>query len=757
MSDTPNTTQQSAGADAPTDAGAAAGNQFGTFGGVFTPSILTILGVIMFMRTGFVTGEAGIQTAIMILLVSKAITLLTGLSISAISTNTEVKGGGAYFLISRSLGPEFGGAIGLALFMAQALSVPFYILGFVEALVIGFPQLAPWFMAIGMITATAIFIVNYVGAGWAIKAQYGILAILVLSVITLLGGAIAAFDVEIFQQNMTPVYRTPGMNFWAVFAIFFPAVTGIMAGVNMSGDLKDPARSIPKGTLAAIIVGGLIYLLQIILTGGAQTRDMLIDAPYKSLLLQALFGFDWLIMAGVWAATLSSALGSLMGAPRILQALARDNIFPVLAPFALGTVKGDEPRRGLWLSYGLTLAVLFGAGGEAGGAALNAVAAILTMFFLYTYGMTNMAASIESFTNNPSFRPRFRYFHWITGLLGAIGCFGVTFLINAQASIAAAVIIGVIFVIVRRRVLSTNFGDARRGFLYSRVRSSLFKLAEQPRHPKNWRPNMLTLSGNPNRRLTLTQVTTMMAGRHGLVTLAEILVGPIAQTLPRRQETEARLQKFIDDNKLRAFPEVMVAEDLDTGMFSLLQCHSIGPLKPNVIAMGWTASSERARSFSTLLRLARELDISQVLLNDKGLPDDDTPNRRIDIWWRGKRNGSLMLILAYLMTRTWTWSGTPIRVLRILDPDQDPEQARDELRNLTDAGRINAQTKLVNREESVRETIVKHSQDASIVLLGFQPPEDDEAETFFAQYAQILEQLPTTLLVWSNGDTDLTA
>ncbi len=731
------------------------GNQFGTFGGVFTPSILTILGVIMFMRTGYVTGQAGILAAVAILVISKLITTLTGLSISAISTNTKVKGGGAYFLISRSLGPEFGGAIGLALFLAQALSVPFYILGFVEALVIGFPGVESSFVMVGVITATALFVINYVGASWAIKAQYAILAILVLSVVALLGGAIINFDVEIFQKNLEPQYRESTINFWVIFAIFFPAVTGIMAGVNMSGDLKEPARSIPSGTLAAIIVGGLVYLAQIILTGGSQTRDMLVDKPFESLLEQALFGFDILIMLGVWAATLSSALGSLMGAPRILQALARDNIFPALGPFARGTLKGDEPRRGLWLTYGLTVAVLWFAGGGGGGGALNAVASVLTMFFLYTYGMTNMAAFIESFSANPSFRPRFRFFHWSTALLGAFGCFGVTFLIDPVAAVAAAVVILCIFIYVRRQVLTTSFGDARRGFQYMQVRRSLFKLATQPHHPKNWRPNTLTLSGNPHSRLTLTSFASMLAGRQGLVTLAEIITGPIHEHLPKRKESLERLKGFIAENDLQAFAEVMVAPDLDTGVSSLLQGHSVGPIKPNLLMMGWTRKG-RAESFVGLLRLAQEMEISQVLLHDRGLPgQDDT--KRIDIWWRGERNGSLMLILAHLLKSNWVWSNAELRILRIMQPEQDKEQARMELQALADAGRIDITAKLVDPGETLGQTITDHSGDATVVFLGFQAPETEQAEAFFEQYSRLLDGLPTTLLVWSNGEADLMA
>jgi amino acid transporter len=208
-------------------------NRFSTFSGVFTPSILTILGVIMFLRTGFVVGQAGILSALVVLLVAEAISLLTALSLAGISTNTPVKGGGAYYLISRVLGPGFGGSIGLALFLAQALSVPFYILGFTEALVQSFPVIRPWFPYISMGTAVVLFGINIVGTSWAIKTQYVVMALLGLSIVSFLGGALWLFRPEQFAANWQSGY-TGHYSFWAVFAIYFPAVTGIMAGVNMS-------------------------------------------------------------------------------------------------------------------------------------------------------------------------------------------------------------------------------------------------------------------------------------------------------------------------------------------------------------------------------------------------------------------------------------------------------------------------------------------------------------------------------------------
>ena len=730
-----------------------AGNAFGTFGGVFTPSILTILGVIMFMRTGYVTGQAGILSAMVILFVAKGITLLTSLSISGISTNTRVRGGGAYFLISRSMGAEFGGSIGLALFLAQALSVPFYILGFVEALVLVFPGLQAYFLLIGFTIACLLFGITYVGADWAIKAQYFILTVLVLSVVALLAGAIVHFDSATFAANWEPGYTSPDIDFWVIFAIFFPAVTGIMAGVNMSGDLADPARSIPRGTLAAVGVGAVIYLAQILLTGGAQTRPMLVDAPYESLLDQALFGLDFLIVAGVFAATLSSALGSLLGAPRILQALARDHIFPVLRIFAHGLPQTDEPRRGSWLTFAMTLIVLFLAGGEAGGGALNSVAVVLTMFFLFTYGMVNIAAFVEKFGQNPSFRPRFKYFHWITALLGAIGCVAATLLINPGAAVVSSILIAAVFVYVRRRVLTTSFGDSRRGFFYSRARANLLALAAHPAHPKNWRPTTLVLSGNPVHRLTLTTYALLFASNRGIVTLSQILIGDWYARVEDRNASLESLQKWIERENFDAFAEAIVAKDVESGIASLLQAHSIGPLKPNLVVLGWSADPARAFTFSRHLSYIRKLGMSEVIVFDRGLPEEsaDSSKRRIDIWWRGQRNGSLMIILAYLLTLNHGWQLATIRVLRLVADDTERDAALAEIEELTEAARIDVKSKIVVGG-GIRDALVRHSADADVLMLGFEPTDDEEqSERFHRSTTALLDGLPTALLVTSSG------
>lgn len=727
-------------------------NRLGAFGGVFTPSILTILGVILFMRAGFVIGQAGIFHTLLILLLAKSITTLTSLSISAISTNTPVAGGGAYFLISRSLGPEYGGAIGLTLFLAQAISVPFYLIGFTEALVRAFPQMESHFRVIALLANGFLFFISYVGAKWAVKTQYVIMTILVLSILAFLGGAACHFQKSLFLENWT---SSPGnLSFWALFAIYFPAVTGIMAGVNMSGDLKNPGRAIPLGTLAAVAVGFVIYAAQIILCGGSQTESQLLNESFETLCRQALFGAGFLVIAGVFAATLSSALGSFLGAPRILQAIARDKIIPPLQFFARGSVRGDEPRRALWLTLVISSAIIYWAADDAQGQAFNTLAAIVTMFFLYTYGMVNLAAFTESFAANPSFRPRFKFYHWLPALFGALGCAAAALLIDAPAALAAAGILAILFFFLRRRFLQTRFGDARWGFGFSRLRETLYQLAKMPASPKNWRPNVLVMIGNPDERYTLAMYALWIGASRGMVTMARVLVGKLDERLNHRKTAIDQLNSFLAENDFKALSTVVVSRDLDEGLSALLQGHPIGPLQPNIVLMGWPSDPVRSVSFIHHLRSAKLLGLSLLLLHDQGLPDWNSA-LRVDIWWRGRKNGSLMVLLAHLLTLNWQWAGAAIRIIRLIQEEAGRQPADEALQQLVHDARIRAEVQILVSQDHFPEVLHRHSSHASLVIIGFEVPEEDQMQEFYHHFDLILDHLPTTLLVYSSGEADM--
>lgn len=360
----------------------------GTFGGVFTPSILTILGVIMYLRFGWVLGNAGLIGTLFIVTLSTSITFLTALSVSEIATDRVVRVGGAYYMISRSLGLESGGAVGIPLYIAQTLSIALYTVGFAESLTLTFPVLNQKIIA--LITTVAVAILAIRSARAAIKAQYYIMAAIALSLISLLLG-------EPLGGEELPISWWPSIEiagFWTVFAVFFPAVTGIMSGVNMSGDLASPSRSIPRGTIAAVLVGYVIYMGIPLLLSTHVPDQQLVDEP---LVMMKIAAWAPAILVGVWGATLSSAIGSILGAPRVLQALALDGVLPKWLRF-LGKGSGPdaEPRIGTILTLFIALAAV--SLGD-----LDAIAPVLTMFFLTTYLVLNLAAGIESFLRSPRF------------------------------------------------------------------------------------------------------------------------------------------------------------------------------------------------------------------------------------------------------------------------------------------------------------------------------------------------------------------
>ena len=721
--------------------------RFGTFGGVFTPCTLTILGVIMFLRFGEVVGSAGVYRTILIVLTAKLITTLTALSLSAVATNTPVKGGGAYYLISRSLGIEFGGAIGVVFYVSQAVAVALYVIGFTEVLLAVAPALA----SVPRITATvvnlAVFICVYIGAGWTIKVQYAILGMLFLAIASFVSGALRLWDPVLLTSNWGCGYKT-GQNYWTAFALFFPAVTGIMAGANMSGDLKDPGRAIPRGTLLAILFTGIVYLAFAVLLGGTVSREAL---QSDSMIVSKRALIPLLIIIGVFAATLSSALGSMMGAPRILQAVARDGVLPFLKPLAKGSGRTNEPRRATVVSFAIAQGgIMLGD--------LNAIAPVITMFFMITYGAINLATFFEAISGNPSYRPTFRWCHWTSSLAGAGLCGGVMLLISPAWAVIAIITMAAIYDTLRRRELKTSWGDVLSGTIFERVRRNLMKLEEEAYHAKNWRPSILVLGGGSRERLHVAAMGRRMAGKHGLLMLGNVLVGAPDELIDRHGNVQRTLRKLIADNDLEAFPFVTIAKELTEGISSLIQCCGVGALRPNMALFGWSADADRWGSFEENLRTVVRLGRSMAILRCPAPPEDiwDVRPGSIDVWWQGKGdNGHLMLLLAHLLSSAPDMRGCRIRIVRMLPSEAGREEMLAHLRELSHEVRIPCDPIVVVGDDFA-STLQRESANAALVMLGLADPREQESG-FAARMGQQTEGLPNVLFVYSAGDMSLNA
>lgn len=684
--------------NAPPETAADAPRKFGAFGGVFTPNVLTILGVIMFLRAGWVVGNAGLHRALIILLIANSITLLTSLSLSAIATNTKVGGGGAYFLISRSLGLEIGGSIGVPLFLAQAISVAFYILGFTESLQFLLPHLDVRVTC--TIVLAVLFLVAWVGADLAIKTQYVIMAALGLSLASFFAGWTPVPD---WRLNV-PAQFQPGQDFWSVFAIFFPAVTGIMSGVSMSGDLKDPSRSIPRGTLWAVGLTFLIYAGQMIWLALNASREELLD---NRLVMQRIALVGPLIFVGLWAATLSSALASLLAAPRTLQALGGDRVVPRW----LGRLHG--PRREPRLALVITALI---AGGCVWKGDLDLIAPIITMFFLTTYGTVNVVAGLERWVANPSYRPTFRV-HWLPSLLGALGCLFVMLLLNPLATAVAITCCLGIYWYLKRRQYRTAWGDVRSGFWFAVTRLGLLKFSSSRLHLRNWRPVLLVLVGNPKSRLPMVEFATRIEAGRGLLFLAQVVTGDWQKLLPQQADWQQTLENFIREHRLSAVAKTVLADDLEHGVSTLLQVAGVGSLQPNTVVIGWSDDVLRQPVFARAVRRILELHRNLVVFEEAHLPPAKL-DPRIDVWWRARENGSLMLLLAHLLQDSPRLRDHTIRVLRVIEDEAGRQQTDEAMRKLVMDARIEAEVEVLVSRDSPLPIIAQKSERSAVVFLG---------------------------------------
>jgi solute carrier family 12 (sodium/potassium/chloride transporter), member 2 len=712
---------------------------FGTFKGVFVPSLLTILGVIMYLRMGWVVGNVGLEGTLLIVTLASLITFLTGLAISATATNMKVGAGGAYFMISRSFGIEAGAAIGLPLYFAQALGISFYIAGFSESVFALTGSTLPFVnpQIIGSVVLILLSALAFKSADLALRAQYVILAIIVLSLFSLFLGS-APETAPLVEESVSG--RAP---FWLVFAVFFPAVTGIEAGISMSGNLKNPGRSLPIGTLAAVVVGYLVYLAIPIFLNRMAPMQVLRDDP---LIMQKVALFGPLIMLGIWGATLSSALGALLGAPRTLQALSRDRVLPSFLGKSFGA--DDSPQIATLLSCAVALAGIWL--GD-----LNAIAPVLSMFFLTSYGFLNLAAGLEALMGNPSWRPKFKT-PWILSLLGAFACFATMFMIDAGATFVAAFCSIAIFVITKKRGLGKHLSDIRYGLLVFLARFSVERLSTFSVNARSWRPHIMIFTASPNSGWPLIELAhSIIQGKGFLIVSSVLKTASISRE--RLLGMESSVRSHLASRGIPALVEMSTSDSTMRGLRSLVQNYGLGPLSPNTFFMGQGDSEQNYCDIADLLRLVHGSGRNAVLLQESGGTSSTSiekapafslfrkrPKKHIDIWWgRQKQNAGLMLALSYMLQTSKAWRGAEISLRSLAHRPQEQEKAQHHLEEFLAEGRllVHAAVHLQNPEEPLFEAIAKHSAHADLVLIGLRPPNPDESdESYRAYYADLIKQ-----------------
>ncbi len=705
------------------------GNKFGAFKGVFTPSILTILGVIMYLRLPWIVGQAGLWATLGIVLVAHIISVTTGLSVASIATDKKVETGGTYFMISRSLGLPIGGTLGLALFVGLSFSVSLYILGFSETLLtaFGYEVTLNTIRLTGIITLLSVTIITFISTNLALKTQFIILAVMILSVASILLG----------KHELTPVTPLSGsavnsLPWIALFAIFFPAVTGFEAGVAMSGDLANPKKAIPRGTITAIMVGLVVYIGLVFFFSYTVERDSLMN---DSAVLLNISLYSPIVVAGIWGATLSSAFGSILGAPRILQATAMDRITPKV--FAKGVGKGNEPRNAIILTFFIALAgILIGE--------LNVIARVVSIFFIITYGFLNLTCALENWAGS-DFRPSFRIPVWI-GIIGALACFIVMIQLDLAAMIGATILLGAIFLLLKRKELKLQSGDTWGGFWSSIVKYGLIKLfASDNKNQRNWRPNIILFSGGVKSRPHLIDLSRILVGNQGVFTNIEIVENPDESV---QFDKTASISTETDSIGKQVITRKYNFNDIYEGITVISKVYGFTGFEPNTILMGWGKRTQNTEKFFSTIGTLHKLDFNLVFQHQVTSPSENKANR-IDLWWNGNsRNLNFGIALLKYITTDNQWRNASVRVLVINYNNSKTDSIYALVSQILDNSRLLGSVKVINNaSEKLSEIDIIKAESAesgmAIVELGIGSINGSELINHINQKAD----LPCTSLI----------
>ncbi|OBT88360.1 hypothetical protein VE02_02340 [Pseudogymnoascus sp. 03VT05] len=596
-------------------------DKLGTFSGVFVPTCLNVLSILMFLRFGFILGQAGVLGIFGMLVAAYSIDLITIFSLSAIASNGTVRGGGAYYLISRSLGPEFGGAIGLVFYMGQVFNTGLNAVALVDAIQnnIGaatgdWARILPESQAYNYLWATVVLLVCtgicLAGSGVFARASNGLLIILLISTMSIpfsalvkapfesrqLGIRFTGMSLDTFKGNIFPRFtkgaagsQSKGReSFQGLFGILFPATSGIFAGASMSGDLKHPSKAIPKGTLWALALTFISYALVILSLACTVTRASFV-ADIN--IIQDTNVSGVLVLAGEFATTFFSTLMGVIGCAKLMQALARDELYPGLKIFGQGTKKGDEPVYAICFTYfAAQIVMLFD---------INQIASLITMAYLMTFLVMNLATFLLKIGSAPNFRPSFHFFSWQTAFLGAVfSGTAMIFVDGVYASVCVAILI-VLFLLVHYTSRPRSWGDVSQSLIYHQVRKYLLRL--KPEHVKFWRPQILLFVNDPRRQYKLIQFCNSMK-KGSLYILGHVVVSDdFGRAVPEARRQQVAWSKYIDFSNVKAFVNIAISPTLEWGVRNLSLSAGLGGMRPNIAVIGFYNIDDLNKSKSTTL------------------------------------------------------------------------------------------------------------------------------------------------------------
>uniref|UniRef100_A0A7M4F3P8 Solute carrier family 12 member 7 n=1 Tax=Crocodylus porosus TaxID=8502 RepID=A0A7M4F3P8_CROPO len=799
--------------------------RMGTFIGVYLPCLQNILGVILFLRLTWIVGTAGVLESFIIVFMCCACTMLTAISMSAIATNGVVPAGGSYYMISRSLGPEFGGAVGLCFYLGTTFAGAMYILGTIEILLTYISPSAAIFKSedggeaeamlnnmrvYGTCIIALMAIVVFVGVKYVNKLALVFLACVILSIIAIYAGVIkTAFDPPDFRicllgnrtlsrrnfdtcakftkidnktettrlwrlfcdsallnatcdeyfslNNVTEIQGIPGVssgvlidNLWSTYSdkgsvvekrelpsltgteetkvaglpyvftdimtfftmlvgIYFPSVTGIMAGSNRSGDLKDAQKSIPTGTILAISTTSFIYLSCIVLFGacieGVILRDKFGEAVNGNLVIGTLaWPSPWVIVIGSFFSTCGAGLQSLTGAPRLLQAISRDGIVPFLHVFGHGKANG-EPTWALLLTACICeIGILI--------ASLDSVAPILSMFFLMCYMFVNLACAVQTLLRTPNWRPRFKFYHWTLSFLGMSLCLALMFICSWYYALIAMVIAGCIYKYIEYRGAEKEWGDGIRGLSLNAARYALLRVEAGHPHTKNWRPQVLVLLNLDSEQLVkhprLLSFTSQLKAGKGLTIVGSVLQGIYLDKCVEVQKAEENVKSLMAIEKTKGFCQIVVSPSLRDGVSHLIQSAGLGGMKHNTVLMAWPQSwklTDNPFSWKNFVDTVRETTAAQqALLVAKNIDLFPANQERfsegnIDVWWI-VHDGGMLMLLPFLLRQHKVWRKCKMRIFTVAQMDDNSIQMKKDLQMFLYHLRLNAEVEVVEMFEN---------------------------------------------------------
>ncbi|KAL2162715.1 hypothetical protein VTH06DRAFT_6551 [Thermothelomyces fergusii] len=581
-------------------------HKLGMVSGVYIPVCLNILSILMFLRFGLILGQVGLLGMLGLMLIAYTVDFVTVLSLSAIASNGEVKGGGAYYLISRSLGPEFGGSIGILFYLAQVLNTALNVVGLIDCFKLNLGDAMPkgywweyFFGTVALVVCTGLCL-----AGSAIfsKASNALLVVLTVSALSIPLSALVrppfsdpdkgieftGASLATLRSNLLP--HSGGTEFRGfetfrnLFGILFPATSGIFAGASMSGDLRNPSKAIPAGTLWAMLSTLIAYLLVILALASSTAHASLLS---NANIIRDTNIWPPVVFAGEVATTFFSALMGVIGSAKLMQALARDRLFPGLSVFGKGTKKADEPILAIFLTHAASQIAMF--------ANLNQIAKLISMGYQMTFFVMNLACFLLKIGSAPNFRPAFKFFSWQTALIGSLLSAAAMFFIEETYATAAVCLLVFLFILIHYLSPPKHWGDVSQNLIYHQVRKYLLRL--KPEHIKFWRPQIILLINNPRRQTRLIHFCNSLK-KGALYILGHVIVtDDFAAGVAEAKLQQAAWTNYISEySRIKAFVQLTMSPTITWGVRNLVLSAGLGGMRPNIAVMGFYNMDELRRS-----------------------------------------------------------------------------------------------------------------------------------------------------------------